>query len=189
MRPEAERPDQHPGEERARRTPQDADGWLRAGLVGRPHGLDGSFYVRQPTPALLEVGRHVTAAGRQWEIVRRAGDDRRPIVRLEGCEERDAVEALRGEPLMVARTEAPRLDDDEWWEEDLVGCTVRDGRRQVGTVSRLLALPSVDVLEVTRTDGGTDLLVPLVSDAVRSVDVERRVIDVDLKFLGAADGD
>ena len=49
---------------------------------------------------------------------------------------------------------------------------------------RLLALPSCEVLEVARAGGETDLLVPLVSDAVRSVDLERREIDVDLAFLG-----
>jgi 16S rRNA processing protein RimM len=86
---------------------------------------------------------------------------------------------------MVPRSEAPSLEDDEWWAEDLVGCAVRDGRREVGVVRRLLGLPSVDALEVARLDGGEDLLVPLVGDAVRDVDVERKVIDVDLRFLGA----
>jgi 16S rRNA processing protein RimM len=128
----------------------------------------------------------MTAAGHPWTIVRRAGDDVRPIVRLDGCEDREAAEALRGEALMVPRRQAPELEEDEWWEEDLVGCTVRDGHRPVGTVRRLLGLPSVDVLEVARDDGGADMLIPLVSDAVRSVDVERKLIDVNLEFLGAA---
>jgi 16S rRNA processing protein RimM len=39
------------------------------------------------------------------------------------------------------------------------------------------------VLEVER-DGAPDLLVPLVRDAVRSVDVAARRIDVDSAFLG-----
>ena len=38
---------------------------------------------------------------------------------------------------------------------------------------RLLALPSCECLEVERAGGGPDLLVPLVRDAIRSVDVER----------------
>jgi 16S rRNA processing protein RimM len=159
-------------------------GWLRAGLVGRPHGLDGSFYVREPTAPLLELGTRVVVGGRERTIVRRAGDSRRPIIRLDGCEERLAAEALRGQQLMVARSEAPPLDDDEWWEEDLVGSLVQDAERQVGTVRRLLGLPSVDVLEVARPGGMPDLLIPLVGDAVRSVDVERKTIDVDLRFLG-----
>jgi 16S rRNA processing protein RimM len=157
---------------------------LRAGLVGRPHGLDGSFHVREPTPALLGVGTHVLIAGREWAIVRCDGNDRRPIVRLDGCEARDAIEPLRGEAVLVARADAPALDEDEWWEEDLVGCEVRDGERHVGRVRRLLGLPSVDVLEVDRSSEHPDLLVPMVSDAVRSVDIEQKLIDVDLGFLG-----
>jgi 16S rRNA processing protein RimM len=158
--------------------------WLRAGRVGRPHGLDGSFHVLEASPALLTAGARVVVGGREVTIARRAGEDRRPIVRLEGLEDRAAAEALRGEELLVERSHAPELEPDEWWADELEGCAVRDGERPVGVVRRLLALPSCEVLEVER--GGTlaDLLVPLVSDAVREVDVERREIDVDLRFLG-----
>jgi 16S rRNA processing protein RimM len=51
-------------------------------------------------------------------------------------------------------------------------------------VRRMLALPSCEVLEVERD--GDDLLVPLVRDAVRSVDVDAGVVDVDLAFLDEA---
>jgi len=162
-------------------------GWLRAGRVGRPHGLDGSFHVLQPSPALLPAGARVVVGGRERQIARRAGTDRRPIVRLDGCEDRAAAHALRDEQLLVARTNAPELGPDEWWAQDLEGCSVRDGDRSVGTVRGLLALPSCDVLEVAR-DGDGDLLVPLIRDAVREVDVERREIEIDLRFLGE-DGD
>ncbi len=164
--------------------PPDAGRWLRAGRVGRPHGLDGSFHVRDASPTLLAVGEHVVIDGAEATIARRAGDDRRPIVRLEGHEGRAAAEALRDKELMVERSDAPQLEPDEWWAEDLEGCAVHDGGRHIGTVRGLLALPSVDVLEVVRADGD-ELLVPLVGDAVRAVDVERKQIDVDLRFLGA----
>jgi 16S rRNA processing protein RimM len=158
--------------------------WLSAGRVGRPHGLDGSFHVRDPSPQLLALGSRVNIGGRESKIERLAGDDRRPIVRLEGCEDRSAVDALRGEDLLVERTGAPELEPDEWWAEDLEGCVVRDHDRQVGVVRRLLSLPSVDVLEVERADDSSELLVPLVRDAVRTVDIERKEIDIDLRFLG-----
>jgi 16S rRNA processing protein RimM len=105
------------------------------------------------------------------------------IVRLEGCEDRDAAERLRGRELLVERALAPALQPDEWWAEDLEGCAVLDGEVAVGTVRRLLELPSCEVLEVARSGQG-DLLVPLIADAVRRVDIERRRIDVDLRFLG-----
>jgi 16S rRNA processing protein RimM len=162
------------------------EGWLRAGGVGSPHGLDGSFHVVDAKPELLSVGASVFVRGRSVSIVRRAGTDRRPIVRLEGCADRPAAESLRGLELLVPRGVAPELGPDEWWAEELEGCAVVDAERVVGTVRRLLALPSCEVLEVERADGAGDLLVPLVSDAVRSVDVERKQIDVDLRFLGEA---
>jgi 16S rRNA processing protein RimM len=159
-------------------------GWVRAGRIGSPHGLDGSFHVNEPRPQLLTLGARVVVGNGSLEITRRAGTDRRPIVRLSGYDDRDAAEALRGEELLVARTEAPELEEDEWWAEELEGCTVHDRGQVVGTVRRLLGLPSCEVLEVERAGGGADLLVPLVADAVRQVDVERRAIEIDLEFLG-----
>ena len=162
----------------------DPERWLRAGTVGRPHGLDGSFHVGDCIPELLSAGASVTVAGEERRIVRRVGMDTRPIIRLEGCEDRDSARALRGTELLVARAAAPKLAPDEWWAGDLEGCSVRDGSVEVGVVTRLLGLPSCEVLEVARAGGGSALLVPLVKDAVRSVDIDRRAIDVDLRFLG-----
>jgi 16S rRNA processing protein RimM len=133
---------------------------------------------------LLELGATVTIAGAERQVERRAGTDEHPIVRLTGGADRNAAEALRGAELLVPRGAAPELDEDEFWAEDLEGCTVRDGEAEVGVVRRMLALPSCEVLEVRRPGRSDDLLVPLVRDAVRAVDVEAGVIDVDLAFLG-----
>jgi 16S rRNA processing protein RimM len=159
---------------------------LKAGAVGRPHGLDGSFHVADGVPELLVLGASVQVQGKERRIIRRAGFDARPILRLEGCQERADAEALRGAELLVARERARELDEDEWWARDLEGCSVHDGEVEVGVVSRLLALPSCEVLEVARPEPADPLLVPLVKDAVRAVDVNRREIDVDLRFLGEA---
>jgi 16S rRNA processing protein RimM len=151
--------------------------------VGRPHGLDGSFTVRDARAGLLELGARVLIADSERRIVRRAGLDSAPIVRLEGCSDRDAAAALVGAELHVSLASAPPLGEDEWYAEELEGCAVVDGERAVGSVRRLLALPSCEVLEVARP-GEADLLVPLVRDAVRSVDIDARMVDVDLMFLG-----
>jgi 16S rRNA processing protein RimM len=157
--------------------------WLHAGRVGRPHGLDGSFHVTRPNAQLLRDATHVMVDDRELEVTRRAGTDRSPILRLAGHDDRAAAEALSGKDLLVPRTAAAELGPDEWWAEDLTGCQVRDGEREVGVVRKLLELPSCEVLEVERAGGG-ELLVPLVADAVREVDLDQRAIDVDLRFLG-----
>jgi 16S rRNA processing protein RimM len=160
---------------------------LQAGRVGRAHGLDGSFYVTGPRPRLLSLGTSVAVAGRTLAITRRAGTEQRPIVRLEGVEDRPAAEALRGQWLIVQAQQAPSLDKGEWWAHELEGCEVIDGDRLIGTVSRLIELPSCEALEVSLEQGGEPLLVPMVKDAIRRVEPSQRRIEVNLDFLALGD--
>jgi ribosomal 30S subunit maturation factor RimM len=52
-------------------------------------------------------------------------------------------------------------------------------------VRRVIAGPSCDVLEV----GDGAVLVPFISDAIRRVDTDARVIEVDAEFLGIDGGE
>jgi len=140
---------------------------VTAGRVGRAHGWDGSFYVEAPSHDLA-VGTELTLGERRLTVERRAGTDARPLIRLAALEDPRSV---RGEPLMVEA----ELGPGEWLAADLVGCEVVG----LGPVARVVGGPSCDVLELR--DG---TLVPLVSDAVRSVDVATRRIEVDREFLG-----
>ena len=156
---------------------------LSAGRVGKPHGLDGSFHVTRPRPALLTGEIPLSVAGERREVVRRAGTDAEVILRLEGCTTREAAEALRGEDLVVAIADAPPLEEGEFWAEELAGLLVFDGDREVGEVVRMLSYPSCELLEVRRPGGG-ELLVPMVADAVREIDIAANRVDVDLAFMG-----
>jgi 16S rRNA processing protein RimM len=156
---------------------------LHAGRVGRPHGLDGSFHVTRPRGLLLQLGRALQVGSAQHEIVRRAGTEDRPILRLRGVDDRAGAEALRGCDLLVPREAAPELPPGEYWAEDLEGCAVvtRDGR-DLGAVERLRPLPTCEAREVG------ELLVPMVGDAVLSVDIAAKRIVVDPAFLGIEAG-
>jgi 16S rRNA processing protein RimM len=138
--------------------------------VGRAHGLDGSFYVDGAEPELLVEGAELTVAGELRRVVRRAGTDTRPILRLDGVDGRE----LRGEELRAAVE--PVEGEYEYEFEELVGCQVPG----VGEVRRVIAAPSCELLEV----GDEGVLVPFISDAIRRVDTEARIIEVDLRFLG-----
>ena len=152
---------------------------LNAGRVGRPHGLDGSFHVTRPRGVLLTLGGSVRVGDDVHEIVRRAGTEDRPILRLRGIDDRAGIEALREAYLLVERADAPALPEGEYWSEDLEGCTVLTPQgEELGVVRTMRALPSCEVLEVG------DLLVPMVGDAVVSIDVGERRIVVDPEFLG-----
>jgi 16S rRNA processing protein RimM len=139
---------------------------VTAGRVGKPHGLDGSFYVDAPRHALPEGGT-LTVAGRSHVIARRAGTDERPLIRLAGVEDPGP---LRGELLLVE----DELAEDEWLASDLVGLTVPG----MGTVSSVIDSPSCSLLELT--DG---TLIPFIADAVSAIDLEAREIRVNRDFL------
>lgn len=153
---------------------------LQAGRIGRPHGLDGSFHVVDPAPGLLAVGSRVLVGESEAEVVGRKGTDAAPILRLSLAADRESLAPLRGRMLEVPRAQAPALEEDEFWAADLTGCTVVTADdRALGTVDRMVAYPSCEVLVV-----GDGLLVPLVRDAIRSIDVAARRIEVDAEFLG-----
>jgi 16S rRNA processing protein RimM len=138
---------------------------VTAGRVGKPHGLDGSFYVDAVAHPLAQ-GTALVVGDRTHTVERRAGTDERPLVRLSGV---DDPRALRGELLLVDA----ELGEDEWLAADLVGCDVPGH----GRVVRVLDGPSCSVLEL---DDGA--LVPFISDAIRSV--EPGEIRVNEDFVG-----
>jgi 16S rRNA processing protein RimM len=140
---------------------------VTAGRVGKPHGLDGSFYVDGPRHALAE-GEQVVLGSVAHTIERRAGTDERPLIRLSGLEEPGTQ---RGEILLVE----DELATDEWLASELAGCSVVG----LGPVRRVLEGPSCSLLEL---EDGT--LLPLVSDAIESIDVDAGEIRVNREFLG-----
>jgi 16S rRNA processing protein RimM len=140
---------------------------VTAGRVGKPHGLDGSFYVEGPRHPLPE-GAEVVLGSTPRRIERRAGTDERPLVRLSGL---DDPRSVRGDTLLVE----DELGEDEWLAADLARCTVVG----FGPVTQVVDGPSCSLLEL---DDGT--LVPLVSDAIESIDLDAREILVNREFLG-----
>ena len=134
------------------------------GRVGRPHGLDGSFFVEGPSdrPGAFAVGAVVFANGELLKIVSsKQGSQQRPVIRLERRVD-------RGAELAVPRESLPPLGEDEYYSFQLVGLAVEEeGGRVLGRVRDVLDYPANDVLELD-----TGLSLPLVEACVRKVDLE-----------------
>jgi 16S rRNA processing protein RimM len=141
---------------------------VTAGRVGKAHGRDGSFYVQEARMA-FELGSTIQIGDAVHEIIRRDGTDDRPLIKLAGV---DDPSAIRGEIMLVDE----ELEDDEYLAADLIGCEVPG----LGRVERVLDAPSCALLEV----GEDAHLIPLIGDAVKKVDLENKVIEVDRDFLG-----
>lgn len=153
------------------------------GVVGKPHGVRGGFYLEGCVDApALRPGLEVWIADSRHTVVSRGGTDDRPIVSLDEIGDRDQVAGLRGSAIRAARQDLTPLAEGEWFADDLIGLPVAGrGGEALGEVTRLVKLPSVDVLEV-RPAEGADLMIPMVRDAIVSIDLEAG-ITVDGSFL------
>ena len=133
------------------------------GRVGRPHGLDGSFFVEGASDreGAFAVGTVLDVGGAPATIVAaKRGAHGRPVIRLDRS-------VARGATLSVPRDSLPHLPDDEYYAFDLVGLRVEEeGGRLLGHVKDVLDYPANDVLEL---DSGVSL--PLVEACVRQVDL------------------
>ena len=148
---------------------------VRVGRVGKPHGLDGAFFVDGASERedVFAKGATLYAAGEPVTVVAsRRGSGGRPVIRLDRHVE-------RGSELAVARATLPSLaDEDEFYVFQLVGLSVEEeGGRSLGRVREVLEYPGNDVLEL---DSGASL--PLVEACVRQVDLAGRRIVVAAGF-------
>jgi 16S rRNA processing protein RimM len=138
---------------------------VRIGRVGRPHGIDGSFVVENASedPRRFEVGVELCVDGERARVTdsRQVGGRRRAI-KLDRPVE-------RGAELTVRREELEPLPADSYYVTDLVGLEVVDESGEVvGVVRDVHPGPANDALEL---DSG--LLLPLVEDCIREVDLAR----------------
>jgi 16S rRNA processing protein RimM len=162
---------------------------IELGVVRGAYGLKGWARI-----APHDAEAVVLRAARRWWLkhgsrvvgldvtgVRRHGGGL--VAKWAGCDTPEAVEALRGSPVSVARGEFPAAAEGEFYWVDLVGARVinRAGV-ELGRVTGLRNNGAQDLLEVApdaARGAGTALLLPLVEGYVDAVDASQGVIRVD----------
>jgi 16S rRNA processing protein RimM len=137
---------------------------VSVGRVGRPHGLDGGFFVEGASERdeVFADGAKLFVGGEPATVIgSRRGSGGRRVIRVDRHVE-------RGAELAIARATLPQLEDaDEFYVFQLVGLDVEEETgRQLGQVREVLEYPANDVLEL---DSGASL--PLVEACVRKVDL------------------
>jgi 16S rRNA processing protein RimM len=132
------------------------------GRVGKPHGLDGSFFVENASddPERFAVGATLHVEGKPATVAGSKRSRGRPVIKLDR-------EVSRGAELAVPRSELPALGEGEYYEFELVGIQAEEeGGRPLGRVAAVRPGVANDVLEL---DSG--LALPLVDACVVEVDL------------------
>ncbi|HZO81426.1 MAG TPA: ribosome maturation factor RimM [Candidatus Binataceae bacterium] len=172
---------------RAAAAPGDAvaDGFVRLGRVAAPHGLHGALRVRTDDPAsttLATLKRLYleTAEGRREFRLGRAtslGAGQFRVV-LEGVADIDAAAALKGCAVMAPLADLPPLGEGEFYYFQLLGAEamLTDGRR-LGAIAEIFSAGANDVWVVR--DGAREVLVPVIADVVRGIDVGARRVTIE----------
>jgi 16S rRNA processing protein RimM len=148
------------------------------GVISKALGLKGEVFVRADPDVAHEFvpgEEFVVAGGRRLVVASsRFHSGHRLVLRFEGIDTRDAVAELRDVVLEVDRDEV-ELEEDAFWNDDLLGREVFDDRGElVGVLEATMDGAAHDYLVVARPDGA-EVLIPAVADLV-DITAERIVV-------------
>ena len=156
---------------------------LEMGCVGAPFGVRGWIKVRSymdPPGRVFEQRRlQLMRQGltESFTIEATGCSGGQLTAKLQGVDDRDQAQALRGAVISVPRSELPRRDEKDFYRADLIGCEVVNlSGVGLGKVVHFVESPA-QVLMVVR--GEREFWVPAVPQHLRRVDLEARRVVVD----------
>jgi 16S rRNA processing protein RimM len=143
------------------------------GKVGRSHGIDGAFFVEQPSndERWWKTGATFLANGQTVEVVLNRRSSGRPVIKLDQPVERGTI-------LEVERDALPPTEEDEYYAFQLVVLPVaEENGRALGSVKVVVPGVANDVLELD-----TGVLLPMVEECILKIDLDASTITVAAGF-------
>lgn len=161
---------------------------LRVGRLTKAHGLKGAIKLELFTddPArrfvpgavfTLQVPTGSPWHGKTLTLTELRWYNGHPVGFFEGVADRSQAETLVKAILWIEQDSAEAsLEEDAWYDHQLVGLAVhRDGER-VGTVARVDHFPAQDLLIIATATG--EVMVPFVKAIVPAVDIQTGIVTV-----------
>jgi 16S rRNA processing protein RimM len=147
------------------------------GVVVGAHGVRGELRVAPETDfperfARLEVVS-VAEKGRPPQLMKLAGARQHPakglvLLRLEGVDDRDAADALRGAQLRIRESDLVPLPPGQYYEFQILGLqVVTEEGRDLGKIIDIIHTGANDVYETPMA------LIPAIEQVMREVDLAR----------------
>jgi len=169
--------------------------WIEIGQIIKSHGLAGRVKAlsylesNRLLPSLKEarIGPTRDSAKRYpIENVRPEGRTHFSLT-IEGIEDRNAADALRGLSIFLPYDSLETLPEGEYYWEDLIGLAVvtEDGK-PLGQIESIFPTGSNDVYVCK--EEGREILLPAIAEVIRSVDIQAGTVVVRL-LKGMEPGD
>jgi 16S rRNA processing protein RimM len=102
----------------------------------------------------------------------------RVVLKLDACDDVESAKQLVGYEFAVAEADRVALEEDEFYDWELEGCTVKAGDESIGQVRSVLKTGGTEILVVI-DDSGKEQLIPLAAEIVVKIDKAARVILID----------
>ena len=114
------------------------------------------------------------------EIESRRFSNKFVFLKFKGIESRNDAEILRNEYLFVPEKELFSLEEDEFYNHQLIGLKVYSEENDyIGEILEIENYPEHDVL-VVKDSNKEEHLIPFVKDIIREVDVESQKVKIHL---------
>ncbi len=102
----------------------------------------------------------------------------RVVLKIAGYDDVDAARGLIGYEFAVPESDRVQLEEDEFYDWELEGCTVKVGDHSIGQVRSVMKTGGTEIL-VVNDESGKEMLVPLASEIVLAIDTSAKTILVD----------
>ena len=146
------------------------------GVIVAAHGVRGHVKIKtftvDPTGVVAYGPASDQSGSLKFELTITGRAKAGVIAKVEGIEDRDAAEALKGTRLYVDRAALPEPEAEEYYHSDLIGLAVElKGGAVLGQVKAILDSGAGDLLEVALPRRRT-VMVPFTKEVVPEVDLE-----------------
>ncbi len=101
------------------------------------------------------------------------------VLKLEGIDNANTAESLRGLDLQIPESKLAKLPPDSYYQHDIIGLhVITMNGRDLGQIIDIIVTGSNDVYTI-KTPEGKQILIPAIKDVIKQIDLIRRTMYID----------
>ena len=147
---------------------------ILVGKIVAPQGVRGDVRIQTYSDSPMDFQKFKVQSSKfkeeGFKFIRAVPNSTVIIAHINGFDDRNAAETLRGTELFISRDSLPELQQNEYYQTDLIGFDVVRNNTKIGTVAGFQNFGAGDIIEL---DNGE-----YVSFIGADVDIENKTVRV-----------